>query len=451
MINKTDKKNSNSINLRNIVLDMLIQVNKGGKSHIVLKEELDKRSELDKQQRAFVTRLFQGTLERRIEIDYIVNQFSKTPVNKMKPVIREIIRMCVYQIKYMDSVPVSAICNEGVKLAEKRKFGNLKGFVNGVTRNIARNIDNIEYPKNNTDKLSVMYSVPKWIIKKWTSEYGIEKTGDMLEGIYSPKVTTVRCNISKASVEEIIKSLEYQNVKVEKSNLYENALKISKYDKLENLDVFKAGMITVQDESSMMVGIVANPKVGDYIIDVCAAPGGKSLHVSELLNGTGMVEARDLTEYKVGLIEENIHRIGNKNIKTKVFDATVLDEEAIEKADIVIADLPCSGLGVIGNKTDIKYNVTEEQIDELVSLQRTILKNVSRYVKKGGKLVYSTCTVNRQENDSNVLWIEENLPFKSQSLEGIVPKQLECTNGCLQIYPGQYGMDGFFVSLFVRE
>lgn len=447
----TTSKPVNQVNLRNIVLEMLLQVNKGEKSHVALKSTVDKNVSLDKHQRSFITRLFQGTLERRIEIDFIINQFSKTPVNKMKPVIREILRMGVYQIKYMDNVPVSAVCNEGVKLAEKRKFRNLKGFVNGVLRNIARNIEKIEYPKEQKERLSVIYSVPKWIIEKWTKEYGISKTEEMLEGLYKPKATSVRCNTSKATVEEIVKSLEYQGTTVEKSKLYDKALKISGYDKLENLDVFKAGMITVQDESSMMVGIAANPKEKDYIIDVCAAPGGKSLHVSELLNGTGTVEARDLTEYKIGLIEENVARVGNENIITKVSDATVLDKEAIEKADIVIADLPCSGLGVIGNKSDIKYNVTQNQIDELVELQRKILKQVSKYVKQGGKLLYSTCTVNRQENDSNVKWIQDNLPFKLQSLNGIVPEQLKCEKGCLQIYPGQYGMDGFFVSLFIRE
>ena len=447
----TTSKPVNQVNLRNIVMEMLLKVNKGEKSHVALKSTLDKNVSLDKHQRSFITRLFQGTLERRIELDFIINQFSKTPVNKMKPVIREILRMGVYQIKYMDNVPVSAVCNEGVKLAEKRKFRNLKGFVNGVLRNVARNIEKIEYPKEQKERLSVIYSVPKWIIEKWTKEYGISKTEEMLEGLYKPKATSVRCNTSKATVEEIVKSLEYQGTTVEKSKLYDKALKISGYDKLENLDVFKAGMVTVQDESSMMVGIAANPKEKDYIIDVCAAPGGKSLHVSELLNGTGTVEARDLTEYKIGLIEENIARVGNENIITKVSDATVLDKEAIEKADIVIADLPCSGLGVIGNKSDIKYNITQNQIDELVELQRKILKQISKYVKQGGKLLYSTCTVNRQENDSNVKWIQDNLPFKLQSLNGIVPEQLKCEKGCLQIYPGQYGMDGFFVSLFIRE
>ena len=402
----TTSKPVNQVNLRNIVLEMLLQVNKGEKSHVALKSTLDKNVSLDKHQRSFITRLFQGTLERRIELDFIINQFSKTPVNKMKPVIREILRMGVYQIKYMDNVPVSAVCNEGVKLAEKRKFRNLKGFVNGVLRNVARNIEKIEYPKEQKERLSVIYSVPKWIIEKWTKEYGISKTEEMLEGLYKPKATSVRCNTSKATVEEIVKSLEYQGTTVEKSKLYNKALKISGYDKLENLDVFKAGMITVQDESSMMVGIAANPKEKDYIIE---------------------------------------------NIITKVSDATVLDKEAIEKADIVIADLPCSGLGVIGNKSDIKYNVTQNQIDELVELQRKILKQVSKYVKQGGKLLYSTCTVNRQENDSNVKWIQDNLPFKLQSLNGIVPEQLKCEQGCLQIYPGQYGMDGFFVSLFIRE
>lgn len=441
----------NQINLRNLVLEMFLETNKGRKSHIVLKENLDKHRELDKQQRAFVTRLYQGTLEKQIELDYIINQFSRTPVDKLKPVIREILRMSVYQIKYMDSVPESAVCNEAVKLAVKRKFVNLKGFVNGVTRNIARNIENVEYPEEPLEKLSITYSMPKWIIQMWNEEYGKEKTEEILKGVYGDRPTTVRCNASKAQIEDIIASLEYKNIKIEKSPLYENALFISDYDNLSSLDVFQAGMITVQDLSSMMAGIAANPKKGDYIIDVCAAPGGKSLHMAELLEGTGMVEARDLTEYKVNLIKENNSRMRYKNIKAIVKDATEPDLESVEKADIVMADLPCSGLGVIGNKSDIKYNISREQINELVQLQRKILKVVSTYVKPGGRLIFSTCTVNKSENIGNVEWIEKNLPFRLVSLEGILPKQLAGKEGYVQIFPGQYGMDGFFISSFIRE
>ena len=442
---------NDNINLRNMVLNMLLEIDDKKQSHIVLKETLDSHKHLEKNQRAFVTRLFRGTIERQIELDYIIDAFSKTPTGKMKKVIKYILRMSVYQLKYMDSVPVSAVCNEAVKLTAKRKFVGLKGFVNGVLRNIAKNIDSVEYPKNEMEMLSVKYSVPQWIIDMWTRQYGKEQTVKMLSGLYSRTETTVRCNESKATVEDIIKSLKYADVEVKKSEIYDKALFISNYNSLTDLDVFNSGMITVQDLSSMMVGLAANPKEGDYVIDVCAAPGGKTLHISEMMNRTGTVEARDLTKYKVNLINDNIKRLGNKNIITKVMDATVMDEKSIEKADIVIADLPCSGLGVINKKSDIKYNVSKEQILELVKLQRKILTVVSKYVKKGGTLIFSTCTVNKYENDENVEWIEKNLPFKPLSLGENFPEITDRRKNHVQIFTGDYGMDGFFISKFIKQ
>lgn len=438
------------VNLRNMVLSMLMEVEEGEKSHIVLKKYLDRHSALDKQQRAFVTVLFRGSLERKIEMEYIINQFSKTPVSKMKTIIRWILVMSVYQLKYMTSVPVSAVCNEAVKITSKRKLTGLKGFVNGVLRNIARNIDNINDPQDKLEKLSVKYSVPKWIIEMWKDQYGETKTVSMLESLYNVKSTTVRCNTSKAEITEIIENLEYNGVEVKQSDLYENALHIKGYDRLEKLDAFRAGLITVQDESSMMVALASGVRPNDYVIDVCAAPGGKSLHICELMQGTGCVDARDLTKYKIGLIEDNIKRIGTKNIKTTVMDATMIDENAIEKANVVIADLPCSGLGVIRNKSDIKYNVTKEQILQLVELQRKILSVVSRYVKPGGTLVFSTCTVNTLENDDNVKWIEEHLPFRLKHFGENVPSALRSKKGYLQIFTGDHGMDGFFISTFEK-
>lgn len=442
---------NDNINLRNKVLNMLLEIDDKKQSHIVLKETLDSLKHLEKNQRAFVTRLFRGTIERQIELDYIIDAFSKTPTEKMKKVIKYILRMSVYQLKYMDSVPVSAVCNEAVKLTAKRKFNGLKGFVNGVLRNIANNINSVEYPKNEMEMLSVKYSVPQWIIDMWNEQYGNEQTVKMLSGLYSRTETTVRCNESKAPVEDIIKSLKYADVEVKKSEIYDKALFISNYNSLTDLDVFNSGMITVQDLSSMMVGLAANPKEGDYVIDVCAAPGGKTLHISEMMNRTGTVEARDLTKYKVNLINDNIKRLGNKNIITKVMDATVMDEKSIEKADIVIADLPCSGLGVINKKSDIKYNVSKEQILELVKLQRKILTVVSKYVKKGGTLIFSTCTVNKYENDENVEWIEKNLPFKPLSLGENFPEITDRRKNHVQIFTGDYGMDGFFISKFIKQ
>lgn len=442
---------NDNINLRNMVLNMLLEIDDKKQSHIVLKETLDSHKNLEKNQRAFVTRLFRGTIERQIELDYIIDAFSKTPTEKMKKVIKYILRMSVYQLKYMDSVPVSAVCNEAVKLTAKRKFVGLKGFVNGVLRNIAKNIDSVEYPKNEEEMLSVKYSVPQWIIDMWTRQYGKEQTVKMLSGLYSRTETTVRCNESKALVEDIIKSLKYADVEVKKSEIYDKALFISNYNSLTDLDVFNSGMITVQDLSSMMVGLAANPKEGDYVIDVCAAPGGKTLHISEMMNRTGTVEARDLTKYKVNLINDNIKRLGNKNIITKEMDATVMDEKSIEKADIVIADLPCSGLGVINKKSDIKYNVSKDQIMELVKLQRKILSIVSQYVKKGGTLIFSTCTVNKYENDENVEWIEKNLPFKPLPLGENFPEITDRNKNHVQIFTGDYGMDGFFISKFIKQ
>ena len=444
------KQTSSQINLRNLVLSMLEDVQDGKKSHLVLNRYLDDYITLDKKMRAFITRLFQGTLEREIELDYIIDSFSNMPVKKMKPIIRNILRLSVYQLKYMESVPVSAVCNEAVKLAVKRKLSGLKGFVNGVLRNIIRNIDSLKYPQEEKEKLSIQYSMPKWIIELWDKQYGLEKTCAMLNAVYREKATIIRCNTSKAGMDEIISNLKYNYIKVTRNKLYDKALSISGYDNLKQLDIFKSGIVTVQDLSSMIAGLAANPRKGDYIIDVCAAPGGKSLHMAELMEGTGCVEARDLTEYKVELIRENIARVGCQNVKAKVSDATVFDKSCEEKADVVMADLPCSGLGVMNKKSDIKYNVSMTQIRELVELQRDILSVVYRYVKPGGTLVFSTCTVNRFENDENVKWIQENLPFKLKSLKGIIPKELGGEKGYIQIYPGEYDMDGFFISAFER-
>ena len=218
------------VNLRNIVLNMLLENNKGRLSHLIVKDTLDENKNLDKNQRAFITRLFQGTIERTIEEDYIINLFSKTKVNKMKPVIRYILRMSVYQLKYMDSVPESAVCNEAVKLAKKRKFSNLSGFVNGVVRNIARNMDSIKYPEKENERLEIEYSMPLWIVDMWIERFGIETTKNILKSVYNKKTTTIRVNTSKTTVDEVVVRLENEGAKVKRSTLYSNALEISDYN-----------------------------------------------------------------------------------------------------------------------------------------------------------------------------------------------------------------------------
>lgn len=440
---------------RELILGVLLEVTRDGEySHIALRNVLSKYQYLDKKERAFITRVTEGTLEHMIEIDYIINQFSNVKVNKMKPVIRCIMRSAVYQLKYMDSVPDSAVCNEAVKLATKKGFHTLKGFVNGVLRNIARNLDKIEYPseENYVEYLSVKYSMPTWILEQWLAVFDKKTVECMLEDFLKEKPTTIRCNLNQCSVEELVETLQNEGVTVEKHPYLPYALWISGYDYLADLMSFQTGMFYVQDISSMLVAHLADPKQGDTVIDVCAAPGGKSIHVAELLKGTGRVEARDLTDYKVGLIQENIERTQMQNMTAVKWDATVLDEDAVGTADIVIADLPCSGLGVMGKKTDLKYKMTLDSAKELAALQKEILAKVQAYVKPEGTLVYSTCTVHVRENMENVNWFLKQYPeFELVPIQTLLPEELRESvekEGCLQFIPGVHKSDGFFIAKF---
>lgn len=322
---------TSTVNSRWLVLEILLKITKDGEySHIVLKEVLDQYQYLDKKERAFITRAVNGTLERMIEIDYIINQFSKVKVNKMKPVIRTILRSGVYQLKYMDSVPASAVCNEAVKLAVKKGFVNLKGFVNGVLRSISKNIESITYPSKDDviQYLSVRYSLPEWMVEQWISEYGLELTEQMGAAFLEEKPTTIQRNLSLVSREELLKELKEEEVTVAERPELPYAFAISGYDYVAKLGSFQSGHFYIQDISSMQVAEWANPKKGDYIIDVCAAPGGKAIHLAEKLAGTGAVIARDLTDYKVSLIRENIDRSRLTNIEAVRWDAAEYDEAA---------------------------------------------------------------------------------------------------------------------------
>ena len=452
------------VNIRAVVLDILTEIEKEGEfSHITINNALLKYQYLDRTQRAFINRLSLGTIECRIEMDYILNQYSKTPVNKMKPLIRRIMRMAVYQIIYMENVPDSAACNEAVKLAAKRGFTGLKGFVNGVLRNISRNKDNITYPdkaKETKKYLSVKYSMPEWIIELWNTNMSYEEIEDILAGMKKDKKTYIRCNTLKGGTDYIKKILEEEGVTVTEVSGLSYAYEISGYDYLTALKSFNDGLYQIQDISTMMAGEYVKPSTDSLIVDVCAAPGGKSINAAlklaeaaydnkdipesgiskEVLKGiTGRVIARDVSDYKASLIDDNVARLGIPYIDVEVHNALEFDEELEGKADIVIADLPCSGLGIMGRKPDIRYNITKEKIDDIISLQRDILKVVSRYVKTGGTLVYSTCTINRAENEDNADWICNTLGF---SKDGEYRQMLPSAKA---------DNDGFFVAGLIKK
>lgn len=441
------------INIRDLVLSMLKEIYAGNEfSHILIRQVLDKYDYLEGSEKAFMKRLTEGTLERTIELDYVINQFSKTPVNKMKPLIRSLMRMSVYQILYMDSVPDSAVCNEAVKLAALHKFTSLKGFVNGVLRNIARNKNDISYPGKEDDFIqyvSVRYSLPVWIAEHFAASYGKEKAEKICEGLLQERPVTIRLKEKLNSVEKqhLLDSWKQQGIRAGEHRYLPYAFVLEKTEGIKNMAGFEEGKFQVQDVSSMLAAHVAGIQPGMQILDVCAAPGGKATHAAEKLNGTGQVIARDLTEYKVNYILENADRLQLMNLWAEEWDACVFDESKEEWADVVFCDAPCSGLGIMGKKRDIKYRLTPESLKEVRALQQQILNTVWKYVKKGGILMYSTCTINSEENEKQVQWIVENLPFEVASMNEKLPGEVAADEGeyGLQLLPGIHETDGFFL------
>ena len=432
-------------------------------SHVVLRDALRGSEEMEKRDRAFLTRLVEGTLERLITIDYMLNQVSKTPVKKMKPIIRTVLRMSVYQLFYMDSVPDSAVCNEAVKLVKGKGLQGLSGFVNGVLRNVARKREFWEseafYPdriKTPALHLSIRYSLPEWLCGYFIREYGLEAAEKISEGSLRNPKTTIRCNTGKIEKNELARSLSQQGFEVENGVYAKDALYLSGYDSLEKIPEFSEGLFQIQDESSMLVAELAGLKRDTVVLDVCSAPGGKALHAANLLEtlGGGTVIARDVSENKTFLIKENKERLQVNNITIQVADATVLEESMIEKADVVIADLPCSGIGIMAKKPEIRYRMTPENQKELVELQKNILKVVHRYVKPGGILMYSTCTINKEENEIQARELCSRYGFTPALSEEIVPWALRGDiqeNGWIQLLPGIHACDGFFIARLKKE
>ena len=313
-------------------------------------------------------------------------------------------------------------------------------------------------------ELSVRYSCPEWILDLWKKTYEPDVIEAMLADFQTEKPLTVRCCLNRTTPELLKEELEAEGLQVTVHPYLPYALCISGYDHLDELDAFRNGLFTVQDISSMLVSEIADPRAGAEVIDVCAAPGGKALHMAEKIlladeaSGTqtcGHVEARDLTDGKVELIRENISRLGLENISAVCMDASVPDEASVKKADIVIADLPCSGLGVIGKKPDLRYRAAPEGIESLIRLQRRILDCVQAYVKPGGTLVYSTCTVNPGENEENVYrFLEEHPEFRPAEIKDRLCEELKgCVTdgGFLQLLPGIHQSDGFFIAKLIRK
>ena len=412
-------------NARKTAVKVLVKIEKEGTySNLGVAEAL-KNSELNLQDKSIATAIIYGVLDRKITLDYILSKFLKTPINKTEPFTLMVLRSALYQIKYMDKIPESAAVNEAVKIMKSSKFSRNSGFVNGVLRSVLRT--DVEIPKGDSaEDLSVRYSCPLWIVESFLKDYGLADTKALLEESLKPAPTVLRINTVKADISEIEKEYEIK----------ENSIELTKGIDISNSELYKKGLVYAQDYASQKAVEVLNPKAGDRVLDVCSAPGGKAFTMANLMGNKGEIIACDLYPHRVELIERTAKRLGLDIIKTAVADATRYNPK-LGEFDCVLCDVPCSGLGVIRRKPEIKYNALP-CLEELKNIQLSILRNAVKYLKKGGKLLYSTCTLRREEN--------EKLVISFQKEYNDLCKVYEHT-----FMPHKDGTDGFYCALFEKR
>ncbi len=440
----------NGLDPREVALCVLLSVTEGGrKSDVCLRETL-RESSLSAKDRALVKIIVDGALDHLIRLDHIIQRYLKRPIGFLNTEAKGILRISVYQILFLDRVPDAAVCNEAVELTKTRGLKQLSGFVNAVLRNVVRDKEAGKEAEENYKDKSVYLSVPKWLYKKLCSDNGEKKAEEIARVWLEKRPVTVRLNTSIMKEDDIVKLLNDEGAGPEKIDikailgsygltLPEDAIpavySLTKVFDITKLDTFKRGLFLVQDAASTLPAAMSGVKEGDHVIDVCAAPGGKTLQLCDILKGSGLVEARDISEKKLELIRENAERIGFKNIKIRQLDAFKADEESFYRADIVMMDPPCSGLGVAGRKPDIKYDLRSYSIEELRGLQRDMLMSVARYVKPKGRLVYSTCTITPEEDEENITWAMSHLGFRLISSIKLLPTKLH---------------DGFYVAVMEK-
>lgn len=435
-------------NAREVALDVLKAVlYEGAYSNIVLNKKLNK-SNLKDNDKALITEIVYGTLKYKETLDIIIQSYLKNPIKTMDKNIANILRITIYQIRYLDKIPSFAAVNEAVEMSKKISIKYSK-LVNGVLRNYIRTYKNKKFydDRNNLEKFSFIYSCPKWLIKMFISQYGIETAEKILKGLNERPNITVRVNNLKIDYDEALEKLDEYGYNIEEGYICPEAIQIIKGKNIEKNPLFIEGDITVQDESAMLVAPSMELTEESIVLDLCSAPGGKTTHISEIINNKSKVYAYDVHQNKLSLIEENAKRLGIKNIETDVCDAAVFNKELKEIAHRVLMDVPCSGLGIIRKKPEIKWTKNEKEIKNIIDIQRKIMNNGASYLKKGGILLYSTCTLNKEENEENINWfLKKHKNFKIEHLYyGDVDNIIYHKEGFVSILPNDK-MDGFFIA-----
>ncbi|AVB11225.1 16S rRNA (cytosine(967)-C(5))-methyltransferase RsmB [Bacillus velezensis] len=438
------------INVRELALEALEKLEQNQAYSNLLLTSVIKTNTLSDQDRGLLTELVYGTLQNKIALDYILKPFIRKP-NKVKPWVIQLLRLSAYQMEYLEKIPDRAAIHEAVEIAKKRGHKGIASFVNGILRSLQRegapSFAEIEDP---VLRLSTETSHPEWLVKEWVEAYGFEAAEKICRIHLVPPKQTLRVNHIKADRETMLDKMENAGLEAEAGDLSPDAIKLLK-GSIANTEFFQNGQVSIQDESSMLVARALDPKPGETVLDACAAPGGKSAHIAELMENEGSLTSLDLHRHKVKLIKEGAERLGLTIIDAQTMDARKAgDAFGAERFDRVLVDAPCSGFGVIRRKPDMKYTKTPDDSRRLSEIQLGILREIAPLVKKGGTLVYSTCTMDRTENDEVMhAFIQEHPEFEPDlSLEKRLPEKARpfVQDGSLQILPHYFGTDGFFIS-----
>ncbi len=435
-------------NARLTAVKLLRKMEEDGAFSNLLLSSVPELGQLSDSDKAFAAALFYGVCERRLTLDYVIRKYSKIPPEKIEPDAVTILRTGLYQLMYMPSVPDSAAVNESVKLCEALKLFGAKGFVNGLLRSFARGGKKLPISGlSDAERLSVEYSAPLPLVEKWMGEYGEGNAVRALKASIGRPPVYARVNTVKTTADELIKRLSGEGTTAKRVTGISDCLKISRTGNLRESAAFKEGLFHIQDISSQYCCYTLRPVVQETVLDMCAAPGGKSFTMAQLMGNNGKIISLDIHEKRAELVRQGAERLGLRIIEARQGDASVFDR-TLPPADRVLCDVPCSGLGVIRRKPEIKYKKLSE-FDALPDLQLKILENSSRYVKAGGTLVYSTCTLSRRENDDVADAFAKKHPEFLPIVVHIPGAPVE--NGSKRTYfPDIDGGDGFFTASFRR-
>ncbi|MDY7223053.1 16S rRNA (cytosine(967)-C(5))-methyltransferase RsmB [Halalkalibacterium halodurans] len=439
--------------VREVALETLVQIEKSqAYSNLLLNQKI-KQANLEPRDIGLLTELVYGTVQRQKTLDYYIASFVAKGKRKLEDWVRILLRLSVYQLVYLDKVPPHAIIHEAVNIAKKRGHKGISGLVNGVLRSMQRQgMPPFAAIEDKVKRLAVEYSYPEWLVKRWIDQYGEEETVSICEEMLLPPKVTARVNVRKRTVEEALERLEHEGVQAKNGVLSDDAIVVDK-GTITSTRLFQDGELTIQDESSMLVARAVAPRPGERILDACAAPGGKSTHMAERMDGEGTIVSLDMHRHKVKLIEEQAKRLGLDNIKAQTLDARKAREVfADEPFDRILVDAPCSGLGVIRRKPDIKWTKREADMKAIRNVQLDILSSVANLVKPGGLLIYSTCTIDQLENEQVIAeFMEAHGEFSiDDTVLDRLPAAVQATcnirGGMVTILPHHFGTDGFFIT-----